>query len=235
MCFSAEASFGLGAALLPASAYCVRQALVHAGRGYLPLALIPGLFGIQQLCEGFIWIGLGVDKAGLVQPFALAFLFFALGFWPFWIPLCATCVEGRPRSRLALGLLTLLSLGWLVGLYGPVLVEPDRYLSVQVVHHSIQYDYAQAPLPQMVPRVLLRGLYFGTVALPMILTSGQSPMLRWFGLLFAGSALVSHLIFSYAFASVWCFFAAALSFYLCVAFRSAGDLEVEKKVVQETS
>jgi hypothetical protein len=220
MCFSAEASFGMGTALIPAGIYCVRKAWLRAGRAYLPLAAVPILFGVQQFCEGFVWIGWHQDNPALMRPLALAFLFFALGFWPFWIPLSATCLEERPRIRRVLAVLTLLSLVWLAALYGPVLLAPDKYLAINVVHHSIQYDYFNAPMPQAIPQPLLRVLYFATVAIPMLVSSGRAPMIRWFGILFAGSALVSAWIFSYAFASVWCFFAAALSVYLCFAFRS---------------
>jgi hypothetical protein len=36
----------------------------------------------------------------------------------------------------------------------------------------------------------------------------------------AGSAVAAALLFEHAFVSVWCFFAAALSAYLCYVFRA---------------
>ena len=77
MCFSPEASFGLGAVLLPAGAYCVRTA-VKRNPPWLPLALTPLLFGAQQVCEGLVWVGLRAEEATLVRPASLLFLFFGL-------------------------------------------------------------------------------------------------------------------------------------------------------------
>ena len=88
MCFSAEASFAVGAVLLPAGIYCAKTAL-RKGRRYLGLAAIPFFFAAQQFCEGVAWMGLRRDDPNLTQAGSLGFLFFALAFWPFWIPLCA--------------------------------------------------------------------------------------------------------------------------------------------------
>jgi hypothetical protein len=99
MCFSAEASVAAGVALLPAGAFAIATAL-RKDRAYLPLAALPLLFGVQQLCEAGVWIGLERGEPGLVRLATLAFLFFAIAFWPFWIPLVAACIEGRPAWRL---------------------------------------------------------------------------------------------------------------------------------------
>src|SRR5437660_880334 len=63
MCFSAEASFGVSAVLLPAGLYCVRAA-ARKNPAYLPLALFPVLCSVQQFFEGLVWVGLGNDDAG---------------------------------------------------------------------------------------------------------------------------------------------------------------------------
>ena len=47
MCFSPEASFALGAVLLPAGAYCMRTA-IKRNPAWLPLAVTPFLFGFQR-------------------------------------------------------------------------------------------------------------------------------------------------------------------------------------------
>ena len=51
MCFSATASFTAGVALLVVGTATARLA---SGRAELPLAVIPVLFGIQQLIEGVL-------------------------------------------------------------------------------------------------------------------------------------------------------------------------------------
>src|SRR4051794_1009559 len=125
MCFSATASFAAGAALLPAGAYCCHQAL-GKDRRLVPVALIPVLFGAQQIAEGFVWLAVDRgDTAAATGP-ALVFLFFALGFWPFWPACCVNFLSlDPPRQLLARGL-ALVSLLWFVVLYGPIAVDPDR-------------------------------------------------------------------------------------------------------------
>jgi hypothetical protein len=216
MCFSAPASFAAGAALLPAGVYCAWQAW-RKDRRLLPLGLVPALLGAQQIAEGFVWQALGRDSSATVP--ALAFLFFALILWPVWVPLCATFIELPPGPRALVRLFALASLAWAF-VYAPLFLDPDLYLRIQVTHHSIRYDYFELPVYAVVSVPLLRILYFGTIAVPMVLAGiGNGPM-RHLGILFGVSAVVSQFYFSYAFASVWCFFAAILSGYLCLVFRS---------------
>ncbi|WP_020473681.1 DUF6629 family protein [Zavarzinella formosa] len=57
MCFSPEASLSAGLVLLPAEA-CALSLAERIDRRYLPLAAIPLIFGIQQLCEAVAWVGI---------------------------------------------------------------------------------------------------------------------------------------------------------------------------------
>lgn len=215
MCFSAEASFGLGASLLVTGAMCVRTAWKRTP-AHLPLAATPILFGVQQLLEGLVWVGLGREDASLVRSASVAYLFFALGFWPFWLPLCVTAVEARPRWRLLWAGFVLLGLAWAALMYLPILCHPERYLSIEIKHHSILYESSRVPFAQLMPQMMLRLLYMVLGGTALI--AGSDGTARRFGILLGIAAVVCRLVFAYAFASVWCFFAAALSFYLCFAF-----------------
>ena len=219
MCFSATASFTAGAALLPAGVYCCRQAL-RKERRLLPLAVVPILFGIQQVAEGFVWLAVNRGDTPAATGPALVFLFFALAFWPFWPAFSANFLPLSPPRRVVAGALLAVSLFWFVFLFGQIALDPDRYLNIRVVHHSLHYGYDHLPLYDYIPQPLLRTLYFLNVAAPMLLGVGESRQLRWFGLLLVGSVVVSYLLFAYAFTSVWCFFAAVISGYLCVVFRA---------------
>ncbi len=214
MCFSPEASFALGTVLLPAGAYCVRTA-VKRNASWLPLALTPLLFGVQQVSEGLVWVGLRSEEATLVRPASLIFLFFGLALWPFWMPLAAAWIESRPAARRVWFAMAVLGLGWFVLLYLPILYDPDRYLTTRVEHHSIAYDYTEVPVVRAVPPELFRFIYAIIGGLPLIGCSDGR--VRVFGILLGVAAVVSRLVFVYAFASVWCFFAAALTLYLCHA------------------
>jgi hypothetical protein len=217
MCYSAEASFTAGAVLLPAGAYCVRAAL-QKRPALLPLALVPLFFAAQQISEGFVWLGLHHGDPDLVRPASLVFLFFALAFWPFWFPLLSALSEPRRARRRLFVALTAAATVWFWVLFYPLLVGPESLLTTRVVHHSVQYSITDLAVYRYVPRSVLRVLYFLCVAVPMVLGSesiGKVP-----GLVLAASAVVAAVAYDYAFASVWCFFAAILSGYLCYVFAT---------------
>src|SRR5437660_1254987 len=98
MCFSAEASFAVSAVLLPAGVYCTSVA-VRKRPAYLPLAIVPIAFSLQQLCEGLVWTGLARNDGALVRVGSLSFLAFALAFWPFWVPFSILFLAERRRVK----------------------------------------------------------------------------------------------------------------------------------------
>jgi hypothetical protein len=216
MCFSAQASFAASAVLIPAGAYCVRNAL-RKKPAYLPFAAIPIFFGIQQFSEGWVWLGLDQDNLALVQPASLVFLFFAMPFWPLWISLSAAVAErSRPR-KLLLAAITILSLAWFWLGFLPVLQDPDLRLETRVVHHSIQYELHDLPIFAIASEGFRRFFYLCNIALPMILC--REKISTALGILLAIAALITQAIFWYAFVSVWCFFAACLALYECWFFH----------------
>ena len=215
MCFSAEASFVAGAALLPAGGYCVYQA-IRKKPSALVLAVVPLFFGIQQISEGFVWHALEHGDTEQTRTGSLIFLFFALAVWPFWFALVAAIMEPSPPRRRWFFVLAVLTTGWFWVLYYPLLVGPDSYLQIQIVHHSIQYRFPDLAIHQYIPRPLLRSLYMVSVALPMCLGSEKWGIIP--GLVLGASAVVALLVFDYAFISVWCFFGAILAGYLCYIF-----------------
>ncbi len=218
MCFSAEASFAASAALLPAGAFCVHRALRSDGR-LLPLALTPAAFGVQQAAEGFVWLGLHHGDAALVERGAVVFLFFALAFWPFWVPFSLLLLEGRPAGKAVLAAAAALGLAW-TWVYFPLAAEPARWLSTAVVHHSIFYDYSDLPAFHVAPRTAWRVAYLAAICVPLLAARpGGSDRLRiLLGVLVAALFAFCYLVYWYAFTSVWCFFAALLALLLGVVF-----------------
>ncbi|MFL5241396.1 MAG: DUF6629 family protein [Gemmataceae bacterium] len=219
MCFSAQASFAAGAALLPAGAYCMSSALRKSPRMAL-LAFIPLAFSVQQLAEGLVWRGLEEGNSLLVQNASVLFLFFAIVFWPLWIPLSLIPLARGRKSGAILAALTVISLAWL-WLYYPLATDPGRWLTTRIDHHSIRYEYDDLPGFQVTPHQIWRMAYLLSICLPLIVcrrggSGGKLSILG--GLLVAGLFLMSYLVFWYAFTSVWCFFAAILSLVLCGVF-----------------
>ncbi len=215
MCFSPEASFAVGGALVPTAAYCLRAAWVK-DRRLIPLAVAPLAFATQQLAEGFVWLGLNSGNAAQTRAATLGFLFFALAFWPFWPSLGAALLETRPRRKWLFAALAVFNAGWFWVLYFPLLVGPESLLTVQVVHHSVQYSYPDLAVYRYVPRPALRLLYLLAVVIPLVF--GPNVLGRLPGVILLGAVAVSAALFEYAFISVWCFFAALLALYLCVVF-----------------
>jgi Family of unknown function (DUF6629) len=212
MCFSAAASFASGAVLIPAGAYCISAAL-RKRPADLTIAIVPMMFGIQQVSEGFVWHGLEHNEPAVVRQASLVFLFFALAFWPFWFAFSSAISDPRPRARLLFSGLATVASGWFCLMFLPLATGSESQLSVQVIHHSIYYDYAALPLAQSVPKNLLRAIYFLCVVLPMVF--GSARLGRFYGVLFAAVTVFAAVVFHYAFVSVWCFFAALITVYLC--------------------
>ena len=215
MCFSATVSFGAGAVLLPAGALCVATAL-ERNRYYLPLAVVPAFFGVQQIAEGFVWRAMEAPGEGWKAP-AYVFLFFAYFLWPAWIPLAALWAEGPARTWRRAALLGLTAVGLALGLllYAPLFSEAGRVWAVVHGHSIRYYTWLEGHVLDPTP---LRLVYAAVVVSALGLSS--QTRLRIFGVLVLASVLVAGLLFVEVFVSVWCFFAAALSAVLLVAIRS---------------
>jgi hypothetical protein len=207
MCFSASVSSAASALLIPAGVYCIKS--VMSEKAYLPLAGVPLAFGIQQGCEGLVWLGMNSDDASLTQAAALAFLFFSYWFWLVWPSVLVVWLEENPNvQRLCQ---VFLALGIIYGtvLYLPLLINSD-WLSIAVVQHSIEYQ-AQF-VGDAIPRLISRLLYASIILGPLFLSSRVD--IKIWGILIAILASITALLFNYAFVSVWCFFAALVSMYV---------------------
>jgi hypothetical protein len=224
MCFSATASFAASAALVPAGIYCVRVAL-RKNRRYLPLAFVPMVFAVQQFTEGLVWLGFGRDDVALVEGGSIAYLFFAVAFWPFWMPLCFLCTEKRRGTTWLLGIMTLVSLAW-TWLYLPVFLKPHEALTTEITHHSIRYALGKIQAYEAAPPWAWRLGYLILVATPLVIgctrdevnRSGKVASYLGAAALLASFALCYYLYWE-VFVSLWCFLAAILSLVLCYIFH----------------
>lgn len=219
MCFSAPVSFAASALLLPAGLYSLRLASQHHPR-YLPLAAIPIAFGIQQACEGLVWLGMEVASSKAVNFGTFGFLAFAYWFWLFWAPWSVAIAEANPIMQRISGSLGVIGLIYGALLYLPLVFQPD-WLVVQVFHHSIEYD-TRLIFDLWFPQEVDRLIYALIILIPFLLASSRA--LKGFGATIALSAIASHWFLYQVFVSVWCFFAAILSLLIVLICQSSSQV-----------
>ena len=210
MCFSAAASFSSAALLVPLGIAAVKRSWRDHRPELLPLALMPVGFGLQQGLEGVVWLGLNHGPAApLLKGGALAYLFFALAFWPIWIPYVALSLWPQQRhwpGRPLLGTLQGAGLVLGIGLWLPLLLQPTR-LEPVVLKGSI--DYGLTLLMSGGLAESIRYLYAAVIGLPLLLL--PYAWLRSFGVALLASGLVAEWAYRQAFLSVWCYLSALLS------------------------
>jgi hypothetical protein len=189
------------------------------------MALIPVFFAAQQFAEGLVWHGLSHDDASLVEGASVAYLFFAMAFWPFWMPLCFACSEKRRATAWLLGTMTFVSLAW-TWLYLPIFLTPHESLTTKIVQHSIRYAPGALPGYDLAPPWAWRSGYLMLVAVPVLIscfrkqTHRSDTVASSLGAvaLLASFALCYYLYWE-VFVSLWCFLAAVLSLMLCYIFH----------------
>jgi len=171
-------------------------------RAELPLALLPLLFGAQQLIEGAVWWSLNHPDAGLNAAATFAYLLFARVLWPVLVPLAILGLE--PVRWRRTGMVALVGLGVGVGLDGAaaVLAGPS---SSHIAGGSIAYE-----MPSV---MVIAGYLVATCGAALL--SSHVP-LRLMGAAAFGLALLTLWLYAVVFVSVWCFFSAILTSMILV-------------------
>jgi len=200
MCFSAGASFTSGVVLTSIGIATVREVKKPSQMAF---ASIPLLFGMQQIAEGLVWLGLTQPEYGHVLKLGtVLFLIMARVVWPAILPLSVLLMEEKGRTRQALSVL--LAMGLSVSLYYTYCIA---FLNVvpQIAGHHIQYisDY---PESLAVPVFFI---YFAATIIPLFLSSIKRT--RVLGVLMFIACLITAVFFVQYLTSVWCFFAAIMS------------------------
>lgn len=215
MCFSATASFAVAVPLVPAGAYCLARARRDGPRWTL-FAAYPLIFGFQQAVEGTVWLGVGAGDAALVGASSRLFLFFSHFFWLAWVPMSVLALESGRWRRAALVALALVGGVSGASIFLPLLLHGD-WLTVDVVGHSLRYRISTV-YDGIVSRNLLLLRYVAVIVASLLLCSTNR--VRVFGILVLVSVVVAYAFYRYAFASVWCFFAAVVSLFVLYILRA---------------
>jgi hypothetical protein len=216
MCFSASASFTASAVLMPLGLYSTHLARSNRQPNYVPLALVPFFFGVQQFVEGLEWTAL---DQGRIEPLTtlagLGFLFFAYCFWMVWIPWSAWSISRstdshglQHRLRWVAIVSTVLGVAfYLPVLFDPPAVQPAVHSTGRLFYdisnlHSIVHNFVNTePVGELV--------YWGFIVLPLLAVADKA--VKLFGVLIFVSIFLTWLTFSATFNSVWCFYCAVLS------------------------
>ena len=208
MCFSPEASFAIAALTGFVGVVAV---LRTTDARELPLAATPLVFAVQQAIEGGLWLNLPTAPLGPVAAgLTLAFLFFALVFWPIYAPLATWWLEPQARRRRLM--LVCLAAGAGVA----------AYLAWRAVGGPREAVIVGACIVYKIPGghpLWVGAAYMAATTVPLIASSRR--VLRALGAIMLVGSVVAYAFYWQAFLSVWCFFAAAGSTVILAHFEWA--------------
>lgn len=198
MCFSATASFAVGAGLIGPAYYAIKKT---ESRAMLPFACTPLLFSFHQFAEGFLWLSLtNPDFEAWYKPGLYAYSLISQPIWPIWVPWIMWSMEtSGPRKKV---LFYFLILGLAASIYMfYCLLTYD--ISATVENHHIRYHRDFPHLD------IMRPINFLLIAVTPFLSTLRYTKLLALAML--GSLIISYIFFTNYLISVWCFFAAILS------------------------
>ena len=192
MCFSAPASFiaSGGLVLLGGASLSV------AKKEDKILAIIPFVFGIQQFIEGVQWLYLNSGSSSLIAGYS--FLFFALIFWPFYVPFSVFLLDKKEQKSM----LFFVFLGIIVSLFFLLILFTEK-LTINKFNACVSYNFYFPFWKSII------FLYTLSVVGPLFLS--KIKIFRWYGVVVFILGLISSFFFVEVFTSVWCFFAAIVS------------------------
>jgi hypothetical protein len=229
MCFSANASFTAAAVIGSISVFTVKSSWNNSYRYF---GLIPVLFALQQMAEGFIWKALNQEPIGNNLPLLTTiFLFFAWCIWPVLIPLSMYKIETtswKKKSFIMLSAMGIITA--IISIFHLFNNEPIAYVS------NFHIDYKLGiPVKMKVLIYTQEVIYVICTLIPLFMSSSKKMYL------FASANLISLLLafvfFENALPSTWCFFAAVLSgliyFMIQINLASSTHFNLANKSIQK--
>lgn len=203
MCFSATASFTASAVIGTIGVASLRSCKSENER---PFASIPLFFGVQQFCEGLIWLSFNnPDFASVQYPATLSFLAFAWIVWPALVPYASYRLEQNPNRKKWLQRLMFIGLiSSAYSIYRMYQGHPMPYIA----DFHIDYRFSRHNEPSLMdtPQQLA---YLISTVIPLFVSSRNGVF--WLAVSNFISLLIAYYFFRHALPSTWCFFAAVLS------------------------
>ena len=205
MCFSASAIFISVTTLCVVGVASIKQTTQSRER---PFAMIPLLFGIQQLIEGVIWLTFSYDLPAVREVMTYLYSFFSHVLWPIYVPFAIIALESvrwRRKVLFSFGIA-----GITVGLYLLFYIVTSPVVA-EVVGNHIVYG---SPHFYVIPMMLF---YISAACISCFFSSHT--FVKIFGALLLISFVLSYIAHIVALVSIWCFFAAILSLVIYFHFR----------------
>jgi hypothetical protein len=212
MCFSPEADFTAGALIAGVGVETLRRV---GARRELIVGALPLLFGIHQLTEGFVWLGLrGEVSSGVGAAAKEAYIVYAHAVLPAVVPLGFTLLE--PDRRHSRWMWPLVCLGLLLGVY---LLRQVTAYPVGALEEAHCIDYTTHTPND----VLIGALYVIATCGPALISS--RPYLRRFGLVSLAGVIAVALVRVNELTSLWCLYVGVVSLLILEHFRRQRALE----------
>jgi hypothetical protein len=203
MCFSATASFIAGVSLSVLGVATVKKA---ERKAEIPFAMIPLLFGAQQIVEGMLWLSFRFDAPLLNVTMTYLFTLFSHVLWPMYVPFSIGLMEIVAWRKKVISAFQITGIA--VGLY--LLYFIVRFPVISEVHGHMVYV-----LPYVKEHPVLE-LYLAATCVAPFFSSHK--IINIFGALALLLFMVAYWFYTAAFFSVWCFFAAILSVVIYLHF-----------------
>lgn len=205
MCFSATASFSISAVLVTGGISILRK---FNKLTYVPFAIIPFFFAIQQFTEGLVWLSLtNAAYAFLNFSTTSIYLFFAEVLWPILVPIAIYLID-KDSSRKYIFYFFIL-IGFVTSAYFSYCLLNYPYIAVISGNHiSYELDF-----PYQLNQ--LSGVfYFVATVLPAFISKVK--YIFYFGFVILLSFVTTKFFYNEYLISIWCYFAAVIS--LCIFF-----------------
>ena len=205
MCFSATASLVAGISLTLVGAATLKKAKRKAE---IPFAMIPLLFGIQQIIEGVLWLSFRFSSHLLTIVTTYLFSLFSHVVWPIFVPLSIGLLEVVPWRSVVIAGFQLVGLA--IG--GYLLYFIVKFpVTAEIAEHIVYLSPHFYKLPAI-------GIYVAATCISALFSSHR--IINVFGALALLLFAIASWFYTVALFSVWCFFAALLSFIIYFYFRT---------------
>ncbi len=213
MCFSAPVSFIAGITLI---AFGVVTVKMTKKKSEIPFAMIPLLFGVQQVVEGMLWLSFEFEVLRLNMVMTYLFTLFSHVLWPIYVPFSIGLIETVLwRKKLLWGFQ---AAGAGLSMY--LLYSIVKFPVISAIEENMVYV-----LPYVRQHPAME-LYLAATCVAPLFSSHN--FVRLFGVLTFVLFFAALWFYTVALFSVWCFFSAVLSVLIYLHFKYSKHSKVSR-------